>query len=202
MERISVKVLVSVAVLLAVTAMVCAPAFAEEAAQKSAIKKTDKADQKTGEACPLKAKCGEKLAKISAALKAAKSAADAGDAKTASAKIAWAQERVDELKKFTSTKSSQCKLGKDKPEGKKGNLMDEKSAEGKDENYLGESADKGGFVNATCPIMGRKINPAKVTASHTRSFDGKKVALCCGRCPPQWNALSDADKRAKLKKAM
>jgi len=58
------------------------------------------------------------------------------------------------------------------------------------------------FVNSTCPIMGTPIDPAKVTPDLVREYKGQKVAFCCGTCPPQWDKLTDADRDAKLAKAM
>ncbi len=208
MERNSMKVLVLVAALLAVTAMVSSQALAGDDVQKCEVKKPDltKKECKIG---AMKASCGEKLEKISAALTAAQTAIDAGDTETASAKIAWAQEKLAKMKKFTSKKCSHCKAGKkedkaaDKahkcPDCKDGVPCDECKA--KKAAKSAKSADKGGFVNSTCPIMGSKIDPAKVTDSLTREFHGKKVALCCGSCPAKWDALSEADKKAKLKAA-
>lgn len=60
------------------------------------------------------------------------------------------------------------------------------------------SAAPTGFANAKCPIMGSPIDPAKVTASLTRVYKGKKIAFCCGGCPGQWDKLTDAQKDAKL----
>ncbi|MCE5279635.1 MAG: hypothetical protein ABFD92_09445 [Planctomycetaceae bacterium] len=57
---------------------------------------------------------------------------------------------------------------------------------------------KSDFANTKCPMMGSKINPAKVTAALTREFKGQKVAFCCGGCPAAWDKLSDADKQTKL----
>ena len=53
-------------------------------------------------------------------------------------------------------------------------------------------------VNAKCPLMGGKINPAKVSTDLVREFDGKKVGFCCAKCLPKWDKLSDDDKKAKL----
>ncbi len=61
---------------------------------------------------------------------------------------------------------------------------------------------KPAFVNTICPIMGSKIDPAKVTDALTRDFHGQKVAFCCPMCPPKWDKLSDAEKQAKLTKAI
>jgi len=56
-------------------------------------------------------------------------------------------------------------------------------------------------VNARCPMMGNDIDPANVPAHLTRMHKGKKVGFCCGGCPAAWDALSDAEKEAKLTKA-
>lgn len=58
-----------------------------------------------------------------------------------------------------------------------------------------------GIANARCPMMGSKLNPAKVPAELTRVFRGEKVGFCCGGCPVAWDKLSDNDKAAKLAKA-
>lgn len=56
------------------------------------------------------------------------------------------------------------------------------------------------YVNATCPMMtSSTIDPAKVTEDLTRIYEGKKVAFCCGKCPGEWDALTDDEKGAKLK---
>lgn len=60
----------------------------------------------------------------------------------------------------------------------------------------------GPFVNSVCPIMGTPIHPASVPASLTREYKGQKVAFCCSMCPPVWDKLTDAEKDAKLAKAM
>lgn len=56
-------------------------------------------------------------------------------------------------------------------------------------------------VNTTCPIMGNKINPAKVPANLFRVHKGKGIGFCCGGCPAKWDKLSNAEKMAKLKGA-
>ena len=53
-------------------------------------------------------------------------------------------------------------------------------------------------VNTACPMMGSTLDPAKVTASLTRTFQGQKVGFCCAKCPPSWDKLTDADKLTKL----
>ena len=57
------------------------------------------------------------------------------------------------------------------------------------------------IANARCPIMGSKIDASKVPAKLTRMYKGSKVAFCCGGCPAAWDALTDAEKQAKLKAA-
>ncbi|MBI5722397.1 MAG: hypothetical protein HZA50_00405 [Planctomycetes bacterium] len=53
-------------------------------------------------------------------------------------------------------------------------------------------------VNTRCPIMGSKIDPAKVPANLIKEFKGQKVGLCCGQCPAAWDKLTDAEKETKL----
>ena len=53
------------------------------------------------------------------------------------------------------------------------------------------------IVNARCPIMGG--NPV---AALTRDYNGQKIGFCCSGCPAQWDKLTDAEKDAKLAKAM
>ena len=57
------------------------------------------------------------------------------------------------------------------------------------------------YANAKCPIMGSPINPEKVKPALVRSFEGQKVAFCCGGCPAAWDKLSDEQKTAKLQAA-
>ena len=57
---------------------------------------------------------------------------------------------------------------------------------------------KPAFANTVCPIMGSKIDPAKVTADLVREFNGQKVAFCCAGCPAEWDKLSKTQKRATL----
>ncbi len=56
-------------------------------------------------------------------------------------------------------------------------------------------------VNTHCPIMGGKIDPAKVTPSVTREWRGKKVAFCCPPCTGKWEKLTEEQKQAALAKA-
>ena len=57
-------------------------------------------------------------------------------------------------------------------------------------------------VNALCPIMGSKMDPANVPPGLTRMFRGQKVGFCCAMCLPIWDKLSDDDKKAKLAAVM
>jgi len=57
-------------------------------------------------------------------------------------------------------------------------------------------------VNSKCPIMGTALDRTKVPPSLVQDFEGQKVGFCCAMCPPQWRALSDDQKRAKLAAAM
>ena len=66
----------------------------------------------------------------------------------------------------------------------------------------GDSAQSVACVNGTCPMMGSKIDPAKVPVSLTRDFYGQKVGFCCGDCLPAWDKLTDNEKAAKLAPAM
>jgi hypothetical protein len=53
-------------------------------------------------------------------------------------------------------------------------------------------------ANAKCPIEGGAVNKSV----EMRIYDGKIVGFCCAACPPQWDKLSDADKKAKFDAAM
>lgn len=57
-------------------------------------------------------------------------------------------------------------------------------------------------VNTICPIEGGAVDPNNVPDSLTREFKGHKVGFCCAGCPAKWDALSDAEKEAKLKAVM
>lgn len=49
-------------------------------------------------------------------------------------------------------------------------------------------------INAKCPISGEAIEADSPTAD----FHGQKVAFCCSNCIKKWDAMSDADRQAKL----
>ena len=56
------------------------------------------------------------------------------------------------------------------------------------------------YANVRCPmmVMGKPIDPAKVTDDLKRDYKGQKVAFCCAACPPKWDKLTDTEKDAKL----
>jgi hypothetical protein len=54
-----------------------------------------------------------------------------------------------------------------------------------------------GYANSFCPVMGKPIE----AGAQTVDFHGEKVAFCCPKCQGRWDALSDAEKSAKLAKA-
>ncbi|MCE7973852.1 MAG: hypothetical protein DYG92_05915 [Leptolyngbya sp. PLA1] len=51
-----------------------------------------------------------------------------------------------------------------------------------------------GVVNSKCPIVPSHASTTKTVVE----FKGQKVGLCCAGCIAKWNALSDADKQARL----
>ncbi len=58
-------------------------------------------------------------------------------------------------------------------------------------------------ANIRCPIMpGSTINPERVPAKLTRTFEGQKIGFCCGGCPEKWDDLTDDAKHAKLASAL
>jgi len=65
----------------------------------------------------------------------------------------------------------------------------------------GATTEPAAFINTKCPIMGGKIDPAKVTPALTREYKGQKIAFCCSDCPAAWDKLTDAQKDEKLKEA-
>jgi hypothetical protein len=58
------------------------------------------------------------------------------------------------------------------------------------------------FVNAPCPIMGTPVQATNVPLPLTRSFEGQRVAFCCGNCPGAWDRLPYPEKAAKLTAAI
>lgn len=55
------------------------------------------------------------------------------------------------------------------------------------------------FANTKCPIMGHPINPKNVPDNLIREYKGQSIGFCCAGCPERWDALSEAQKKAKLK---
>lgn len=51
-----------------------------------------------------------------------------------------------------------------------------------------------GVINSKCPIVPSHPSTNKTIVE----FNGEKVGLCCAGCIAKWNALSDADKKARL----
>lgn len=49
-------------------------------------------------------------------------------------------------------------------------------------------------LNSKCPVSGKAVDSSIPTAD----FNGGKVGFCCPKCVTGWNAMSDADKQAKL----
>ncbi len=53
-------------------------------------------------------------------------------------------------------------------------------------------------ANKLCPIMEGRIDPDKVKPELTRQYKGQTIAFCCAGCPDKWDALTDAEKQARL----
>lgn len=70
------------------------------------------------------------------------------------------------------------------------------------EQAAGPGTAAAAVVNNRCPIMGNKIDPAKVPADLIVDFGGKKVGFCCAGCPAAWNKLDDAKKKEALDKVL
>ncbi len=64
-----------------------------------------------------------------------------------------------------------------------------------------QTAADGAYANTHCPIMGGKIDPAKVAPNVTREWRGKRVAFCCSPCVGKWEKLTEEQKQAALAKA-
>ena len=58
------------------------------------------------------------------------------------------------------------------------------------------------LANASCPMMGSRLNPKKVPPHLTRKFKGKTVGFCCAGCPEAWDRLSDDEKDRRLRKVL
>ncbi|HLQ36519.1 MAG TPA: hypothetical protein VK348_01870 [Planctomycetota bacterium] len=49
-------------------------------------------------------------------------------------------------------------------------------------------------MNARCPMSGEELD----AQSPTEAYKGQNVGFCCTKCMAKWDALPDADKKAKL----
>lgn len=56
--------------------------------------------------------------------------------------------------------------------------------------------------NDSCPISGMKIDRMKTPENQMRMYKGRKIGFCSPACPVAWDKLTDAEKEAKLEKAM
>ncbi len=63
---------------------------------------------------------------------------------------------------------------------------------------LDDQKPEAALLNARCPMMGSPIKADSVPETLTRAYEGGTVGFCCGKCPAEWDKLSDADKAAKL----
>ncbi len=112
----------------------------------------------------------------------AKKAVEAGDKTAALASLAKIEANLKSMQAMADKKKCRkCPFGKNAP--------------------ASQPALRPAVVNATCPIMGSKIDQAKVPDNLYREFKGKGVGFCCGACPGAWDKLSDDEKQAKLDKA-
>ena len=57
-------------------------------------------------------------------------------------------------------------------------------------------------VNASCPVMPRKVISGPVRADLRRQFHGVQVGFCCEDCAESWDGLSDAEREGKLGKVL
>jgi hypothetical protein len=56
------------------------------------------------------------------------------------------------------------------------------------------SAPQAMTLNSKCPVSGKAVDSSIPTAD----YNGGKVGFCCPRCVTSWNAMSEADKQAKI----
>ena len=49
-------------------------------------------------------------------------------------------------------------------------------------------------INKVCPISGKEV-PAD---GPSVDYQGKKIGFCCDKCPPKWNAMDEAAKKAAV----
>jgi hypothetical protein len=148
----------------------------------------------TCEICSLHMREAKNLAAIRDLLKEAKAAAEKAGANAAVAKIDQALAKIEERHQEIHAEMKEH-VAKDHggkmPAGMTCPLCPSTA-----------SAQGMTVVNAYCPMTGKKLDTTKLDASRTREFEGKMIGFCCPHCPPSWDKLSDAEKEARLKKAM
>ena len=116
-------------------------------------------------------KCGAKIDELKTGVDAAKAALEAGDSKAALAELTKVQALIASMQEMRKT------------------MMAKPAA---------AAAVEGQVINAKCPIMGTKLDQAKVPAELRREFNGQTVGFCCGGCPAAWDKLSPEEKQTKL----
>jgi hypothetical protein len=57
-------------------------------------------------------------------------------------------------------------------------------------------------VNAKCPVMGGLVNMKGHPENLTLMYKDQRIGFCCPMCLPKWDAMTDAEKDAALKKVM
>ena len=124
------------------------------------------------------AECMDKMAAVNQHLDAAVKALEAGEKESALTHLKAARSAVKSMHQTCTA----C-MGRDK--------------RGEKETSAGAE-----FANAHCPVMGGKIDPAKVTPKQTREWQGKKIAFCCPSCTGKWEQMSEEQKKAALEKAV
>lgn len=56
------------------------------------------------------------------------------------------------------------------------------------------------FSNIYCPISDSPIDPDKVPAELTRTYEGLEIAFCRPQCPELWDELSAKEKATRLQR--
>ncbi len=125
-------------------------------------------------------------------------------AKAAPAKVSLRSKHEKHVKRLTQAMNAIDKAAKEVEAGNKEKALVElakakKLIHATRKNIL--EMGKGKIVNATCPIMGSKLDPNKVPSKLTRMYKGKKIGFCCAGCPSAWDKLNDHQKQQKLSKA-
>lgn len=158
-------------------------------ARKADCDKAKSCDKDKATCCTKDGSCGGRPAKAVqtaiAELDAAEAALKAGQTEKAHAAIQAARKRLAAAHAKMGTKGHHKRGSCDK--ARKGACQ-----------KSGQQASRPAVINTKCPIMGNKIDPAKVPANLYREYHGKGVGFCCGGCPVAWDKLSDEQKQAKL----